>query len=126
MLTTFSRGGISHHLPGIVDAESIAPTPAQSAQVSHSHAIRTGDEGMVENTFSRERVSNHLSGIIDAMGLAPVPAQSAQVSHPHPTRTGDEGMEITIGTGIAFNAEHRIIDTASIAFTPAQSAQVDP
>src|SRR5690349_20967264 len=69
----------SRYLSGIVDTVRIALTPPQSAQVSHLHPIRTGDEGML-TTFSRERVSSHLPGIVDAGGIAPVPAQSAQAN----------------------------------------------
>ena len=43
-----SRVRITHHLPGVVDATSLAVTTTQSAKVSHAHPIGAGDESMVE------------------------------------------------------------------------------
>src|SRR5687768_11919050 len=104
MEITISRERVSNHLSRIVDAESLAPIPPQSAQVPHPHAIRTSDEG----------ASHHLPGIVDAV----TPAR-AQVPHPHAIRTGDEGM------GRAFSSDRishhlpGIVDVESRAGMPA-------
>ena len=64
-----SRVRITHHLPGVVDAISIAVSTTQSAKVSHAHPVGAGDESMV-SASSRVRLTHHLPGVVDATSIA--------------------------------------------------------
>ena len=75
-----SRVRPTHHLPGVVDAISIAVTTTQSAKVSHAHPIGAGDESM--SASSRVSITHHLPGVVDAMSIAAVSTtQGANISY---------------------------------------------
>ena len=83
-LSASSRVRITHHLPGVVDAISIAVTTTQSAKVSHTHPIGAGDESMV-SASSRVELTHHLPGVVDAISNAAVPPKVPRSLMPIPS-----------------------------------------
>ena len=71
---------LTHHLPGVVDAMSIAVITTQGAKVSHAHPIGAGDESMV-SASSRVRPTHHLPGVVDATSIAVSTAQGANIGY---------------------------------------------
>ena len=118
MPRTIGRVRSSGHLSGIVDARSVTVSPTQCTEVSHPHAIGTGDEGMVI-TISRARISGHLSDIIDTRGTDVASTQRTKVSHPHAIGTCDEDV-LRIRRERISDHLPGIVDTGRGAVNPTQ------
>src|SRR6187455_255383 len=103
MSTSVSGVGISHHLPGSVDASGLTVTTTQRTEVSHVHAIGAGDKsmknpfGVVINPSGGGGISYHLSGGVNASGITVTSAQRTEIGHAPAIRVGDKWMYTTFG-----------------------------
>src|SRR5688572_16835612 len=73
-------GGVSHHLPHVVNPGSPAIVSTECAEISHARAIRAGDKGMILPVVS-PGCPYHLPGVVDPRSVAIVSTECAEISH---------------------------------------------